>query len=183
MYTSKIEKAYPGYVRSLFCYAQKVKGAKATFLELAKTMKLKSSTAGETRPTLFLSRHQVMRWFHQQGGKEYSPKEKPLDTPEHKAKRKVWVREWFDVLTSETEPVCYIDKKWFYTTNRRRKLKKLPLGEGEEDGEDMLVRPKMRSRRFPVKSMFMGVVARPRPDKNFDGKVFLERVSKNVVID
>ena len=30
--------------------------------------------------------------------------------------------------------------------------------------------------------MFMGVVARPRPDKNFDGRIFLERVSKNTTI-
>ena len=56
---------------------------------------------------------------------------------------KVWVREWYDVLTSDTEPVSYIEEKWFYATNRRRKLKISPLGQGEEDGEDMLVRPKM----------------------------------------
>ena len=127
--TSEIEQAHPDYVRSLFCYAQKVKGAKAIFLELAETMNLNSSTAGETR--LFLSRHQVMQWFHEKGGKEYSPKEKPLDTPEHKEKRKVWVREWYDVLTSDTKLVCYIDEKWFYTMNRHRKLNKLPLGQDE----------------------------------------------------
>ena len=38
--------------------------------------------------------------------------------------------------------------------------------------------PKMLSQRFPVKSMFMGVVGRPIPYHNFDGKIFLERVSK-----
>ena len=36
----------------------------------------------------------------------------------------------------------------------------------------------MLSRRFPVKSMFMGVVGRPLPHRNFNGKIHLERVSK-----
>ena len=40
----------------------------------------------------------------------------------------------------------------------------------------------MRSRRFPVKSMFMGVVDRPRPDKKFDGRNLLVRVSRTNVI-
>ena len=34
----------------------------------------------------------------------------------------------------------------------------------------------MRSRRFPVKLMFMGVVGRTISDKNFDGCIFLERI-------
>ena len=29
------------------------------------------------------------------------------------------------------------------------------------DGDDTIKHPQMRSRRFPVKSMFMGVVGRP----------------------
>ena len=36
----------------------------------------------------------------------------------------------------------------------------------------------MLSRRFPVKSMFMGVVGRPVPHRTFDGNIHLERVSK-----
>ena len=28
----------------------------------------------------------------------------------------------------------------------------------------------------------MGVVGRPRPDKNFDGRIFLERISKTYTI-
>ena len=36
----------------------------------------------------------------------------------------------------------------------------------------------MRCRRLPIQSMFMGVVGRPRPDKNFDGHSFLEKISK-----
>ena len=40
----------------------------------------------------------------------------------------------------------------------------------------------MRSCRFPIKSMFMGVVGRPRPDDFFDGRILIERVSKTHVI-
>ena len=40
----------------------------------------------------------------------------------------------------------------------------------------------MRSRHFSVKSMFIGVVGRPRPDNNFDYRIFLERISKTYII-
>ena len=78
--------------------------------------------------------------------------------------------------------MVYIDEKWFYTTNRRRSIKKLPCGEHEEEGADFVPMPKIRSHRFPVKAMFMGVVARPVANKNFDGKILLERVSKEEVL-
>ena len=74
------------------------------------------------------------------------------------------------------------DEKWFYTTNRRRKIKKLPLGENEKEGDDKVKYPQTRSYRFPVKSMFMGVVGRPKIDKNSDGRILLDRVSKTRAI-
>ena len=40
----------------------------------------------------------------------------------------------------------------------------------------------MRSHRFPIKFIFMGVVVRPRSDKIFDGRILLERVSKTHII-
>ena len=40
----------------------------------------------------------------------------------------------------------------------------------------------MLSRRFPIKAMFMGVVGRPIPHRNFDGKIFLERVSERIPV-
>ena len=36
--------------------------------------------------------------------------------------------------------------------------------------------PRLRSRRFPVKVMFMGIVAPPFLEQGFDGKIFLQRV-------
>ena len=56
------------------------------------------------------------------------------------------------------------------------------MGPHEKEGDDKICHPKMLSRRYPVKSMFMGVVGRPLPHRNFDGKIFLERVSKRKFI-
>ena len=89
----------------------------------------------------------------------------------------MWVRKWWDLLTDQSQPVCYLDEKWFCITNRRRKIERLPLGDGEAPGSDFIPAPKMRSRRFPVKSMFMGVVAKPQAEKGFNGGIHLERIS------
>ena len=97
-------------------------------------------------------------------------------------KRLQWVREHWDLLTNPDMPVTYLDEKWFYVTNRRRKIKRLPLGDGEAPGIDFVPSPKMRSRRFPVKSMFMGVVAKPQPDRGFSGRIHLERISEDVTV-
>ena len=107
-----------------------------------------------------------------------SPIEKPLDTLTHIQARIEWVRKYYDLLTDDDSPVAFLDEKWFYTTNRRNKLKHLPLQPGEAPGSDKLYRSKMRCRCHPVKSMFLGVVARPRPHLHFDGKIHIERFSK-----
>ena len=181
-YCEMIETQHPGYLRELFRYAQRTKGAKATFKELADTMNLKSEIEGELRSTLSLHSLQVYKWFRQQGGKEHSAKEKPLDTDVHRRNRLQWVRTWWDLLTNASAPVAFLDEKWFYVTNRRRKIKRLPLGQGEAPGMDFIPSPKLLSRRFPVKAMFMGVVGNPIPERGFDGRIFLERISKDEVV-
>ena len=143
---------------------------------------LKSDTPVETRPSIDLSSKQVNKWFNENGGKEISAKEKPLDSEEHCILRREWVLKYYGILTCLFTAVAFIDEKWFYRTNRRRKIKILKLGEHEEEGDDTVVRPKMLSRRFPVKSMVMGVVGLPVPHRNFDGRIFLERVSKRKYI-
>ena len=72
--------------------------------------------------------------------------------------------------------------RFFYTTSRQRKNKRLRRGKHEKDGSDKLVRPKMRSQRSPIKYMLMGVIARPLPRRNFDKKILLERVSEQVEV-
>ena len=41
---------------------------------------------------------------------------------------------------------------------------------------------KIMSRRFPVKSMFLGVIGRLIPHRAFTGKILLERLSKSVEV-
>ena len=177
-YVDMVETQNKGYLLFLWRYAIMTLGPKATFSEITKEMNSKSAVASDIRPTLSLHRIQVFNWFHSKNGKELSPVEKPLDTPTHVQARIKWVRKHYDLLIQDNSPVAFLDEKWFYTTNRRNKLKYLPLQPGEAPGADKLYRSKMRCRRHPVKSMFLGVVARPRPDLNFDGKIHIERVCK-----
>ena len=74
-------------------------------------------------------------------------------------------------------PIAFLDEKWFYTTNRRKNLKVLPKVANETSVEPYK-RPRIRSRRYPVKVMYLGVVAAPRTDHLFDGRILLERVSR-----
>ena len=116
-YSSKIDKGNPGYIRRLFRYAQNIKGALATFDELAQSINVKSETI-DNQPTINLGRRQLQNWFTDQGDKEFVPTTKPLGTPEHIEKRNKWVRQYFDLLTDIFAPVAYLEEKWFYTTNR-----------------------------------------------------------------
>ena len=81
------------------------------------------------------------------------------------------------MLTNQFLPVCYIDEEWFYKVNRRRKLKFFPNGAEESEDIDQSRKQSMLSIRFPIKTMFMTVVGRPMPHRNFDGKIHIERIS------
>ena len=58
-------------------------------------------------------------------------------------------------------------------------MKKLPKLDHEEH-EPTYVKPKICSRRYHVKVMYLGVVACPNPEHDFDSRVFLKRVSNRV---
>ena len=70
-----------------------------------------------------------------------SPKEKPLDNLDHKAKRKMWVKERYTLLTDTFANIEMLDEKWFYTTNRKRNIIRLPLGGNEKEGDDKVKYP------------------------------------------
>ena len=102
---------------------------------------------------------------------------------EHKRKRVDWAREQFARITDSTAPVAFLDEKWFYTTNCRRLIKVLPPGEAEQLPADFEASrraaqgaPKIQSRRYPVKVMYLGVVLKSHYDHDFDGRILLERV-------
>ena len=77
--------------------------------------------------------------------------------------------------------VCFLDEKWFYTIGRQRRLKHLPRGPHEPEGVDRVKLPRALSRRFPIKVMFMGIVAKPLHEIGFDGGIFLKRITERKV--
>ena len=87
------------------------------------------------------------------------------------------MRKWFELLTSKFAAVVYLDEKWFYTTNRCQKIKRLPKGDDEEEDNNSIPQLKVLSCRFLVKEMLMGVVGRSVPENGFDRRIHLERVS------
>ena len=139
-YLETIKMSNPGYVRRLFRYAQKIRGTLASYAELADAMNSKSAVE---LPPISASRKQVNKWFTKEGGKEFAPTTKPLDTAEHIKKRMIWVRKYFELLTNKNSPIAYLNEKWFYTTNRRRRIKKLPRSEEEAKDVDFIVQPKV----------------------------------------
>eukprot|EP00984_Skeletonema_dohrnii_P035533 scaffold35421_cov266-Skeletonema_dohrnii-CCMP3373.AAC.1 len=171
--TDQLERKYPGKIRAIFRKAQKKIGDTATYEDLARAM----NDIGEEEGLdgFHFNRDRVRRWFIDQGGKEKSPKPKPLLTPELKERRKKWALEMLQML-EDGAILVYIDEKWFWTTSYRRKRKVLPMIEGE-DPDDILDAPRARSRRNMTKAMFMGAVANPCPEHGFDGKISLHRVA------
>jgi hypothetical protein len=69
---------------------------------------------------------------------------------------------------------CFLDEKWFYTKTYQSKIKFLPPSIHEEPEEAHCYAPKVRSRRFPCKVMFMRIIAPPIKEQNFDGKILLK---------
>ena len=187
-YTDMIEEKEPGYLRELYRHATRIKGAMATFKELADCMSSKSATPDEARMSINLHCHQLFRWWKKQGGKEKSSIEKPRLTPEYCKKRLDWIEQWENITTDPNIPVAYLDEKWFYTTSRRRKIKTLPLSSEELNSRNRAsihaseASPKIRSRRYPVKVMYLGVVGRPMKDEtkdiDFNGRIVIKRVAR-----
>ena len=192
--TDMIEEEEPGCLREL-CrrHAARMKGAMATFKELADCMSAKSATPDEDRLTISLHRLQLFRWWKKQGGKEKSSIEKPRLTPEHCRKRLDWIEKWEDITTDPNIPVACLDEKWFYTATRRRKIKMLPLSDEELSSPNLAsvhaseASPKIRSRRHPVKAMHLGVVGRPMKDEtkdvDFNGRIMIKRVAREQKVE
>ena len=79
----RIKLTNKDYMHELYMYATKTNWILAGFAAIVIYMNMKSVIPNEQRPTLTLHQLQINRWFKRSNGKEYSPKEKPLDTTEH----------------------------------------------------------------------------------------------------
>lgn len=189
-YLEKIEEAHPGYVLELYRAAIRADGADSSWTEIASQMEALS--ASDERGAIRVRSGQIRRWFVKFKGKYKSNVTRPILTEEHREKRLefatrllrfleehiVWER---NGRQGEPPPPFYcafLDEKWFYTTSRRRKNKVLPLQQGEQPGADTIPPRRVASRRFTTKVMYMGVVACPDEAHDFDGKIYMRRVSQ-----
>lgn len=66
------------------------------------------------------------------------------------------------LLTCREAAVAMLDGKWFFKRNRRRKVKELPLFEGEDPDAANPKRFKAKSKRLAVEMMQMGELGQPR---------------------
>ena len=137
-------------------------------------------------PALRFSKNMVRRWFNKCGGKLKTVVTKPLITKEQKLQRVKWAVKWKhkidaanDKNATENLHVAFLDEKWFYTRSRRRKQKYLPAHSSEPASAAELPTRRERSRRYPTKVMFLGVVARPEPENSFSGLVYIRRISES----
>ena len=69
-----------------------------------------------------------------QKGKNYRPKPLPYIRDNQKSDRVTWAREMKKMLGEEKSLVFFLDKKWFYTTGIKRRLKHLPRGPPQTGG-------------------------------------------------
>ena len=97
--TETIEAKHPGYLHETYRYAVTMKGATATFKELADCMSAKSATPDETRMSFTIHPHQLYRWWKKCGGKEKSSIEKPKLTKKHCEDRLKWIEDWGKITT------------------------------------------------------------------------------------
>ena len=109
--TDIIEQQYSTYIREMFRYAQRVNGAKSSFVELTHTINQKSYISEESRPSLKMHPLQLYRCFVSNKGKELYPKEKPLDTSAHKSNRLIWAKDWYNILTDKYANIAMLDEK------------------------------------------------------------------------
>lgn len=177
-YCDTMERNHPGYLHWLYRQADREISDKASFSELAYEMEKISARAGDRGPVVSLSRDMLRRWFRKWKGKQKASVIKPLLNEDKRTRRIAWVKKMAELVAPGDIPVAFLDEKWFYTRNRRKKRKFLPLHPTETEADLTNQTEHEASRRFPTKVMYLGVVAAPNPEHEFDGKVFLRRVSE-----
>ena len=188
---SKVENImilHPRLLHTVFRYAVKTIGIKASYSALAQTMTAKISHILPESPYK-IDTHNLREFFLKMKGRLKRESYKPRLTDDHKVQRVSWCERLKGLACLNRRfYVCWIDEKWFYISSGRSKEKHLPAADFEEDEDVYTPAPTTRSRRFMAKVMFMGVIARPvNPMMRFlgrcrpgwmDGKIFLKRVSK-----
>ena len=124
-YIQMLNSKFPTFLHQIYCTATKRLGLTATTKSLCHYIK---KIAKELYPTcpiwsiLRMNKYFFWCFFYMHGGKLVQPITKPRLTPEHIANRLAFSRKWLDKLDSEENLYyAFLDKKWFYTTSRKKK--------------------------------------------------------------
>jgi hypothetical protein len=183
-YIEKLECTFPGFVHECYRYSTSVLGHDARLPTLLNCMQEYAKVHYPNcriRRNLSLTTHHFRHFFHFFDGSFTSHVTKPRLNDRHVEARLHWALKWKQWLRlpKEQRHCVFLDEKWFYTTTKRRKMRKLPQHPLTETPEDAFVpQPKTLSRRYPVKVMFQGIASRPYPEYNFNGCIMLKRCSK-----
>ena len=160
-YVEKLTRLFPEFLHECFRHAARVCGLAETTKTLCTSMEAYATDTYpdcDIRGKLKMSKHHFWKFFYLHSGKLKQPITKPRLTREHVQKRLAFAHKWIEKLQQGGIYVCFLDEKWFYTSSRRKKLKMLPRAMFETEQQSFTAKPKLRSRRFPVKVMFMGLI-------------------------
>ena len=180
-YIDAIDTLFPRFLHLLYRYGINVLGSFAKTTSLVEVMNKKSAALHPECPirrNLNLTKHHFWKFFNSYNGRVVRYCTKPRLTDEKKMLRVGFAIKWKDMIRQISELfICFLDEKIFYTTTRRKKMKILPRASWESIEDAKVVLPKERTQRFPVKLMAMGVVSKPYPEHNFDGKIYIKRIA------
>jgi hypothetical protein len=183
-YVSILEQRFPGFLIKMFRYATSVLGTEARCSYIYELMNQRAKLEYKHckyRGTLLLTKHHFETFFKQNNGTFKVHLYKPLLTDKQIDDRLKWSRIYKQKARNDPNfHYCFLDEKWFYTTSRRSKNKIIPQTIYESEQEAKFNAPKIRSRRFATKVMFMGVVSPPNKRYKHNGKIFLRRISEHV---
>ena len=136
--------------------------------------------SAKTDKPVVLSGQALRTWFLKHKGVFRAKTSKPDISEENKKKRLAFCKQFLAAHgEGKHKYYFFIDEKWFYLENGRTKMKCLPKQAHESEGAASVPVKKLRSRRFVLKKMFIGVVGYPVKEEkggvthSFDGKVIL----------
>ena len=162
---------------SLYRAAIKELTHEATFIELATHMQDESA---KTNKAVVLSGQALRTWFLKHKGVFRAKTSKPDLSEENKKRRLAFCKQFLEAhRAGKHKYYFFIDEKWFYLESGRTKMKCLPKQAHELEEAAFVPVKKLRSRRFVLKKMFMGVVGYPVKEEkdgvtySFDGKAIL----------
>ena len=149
-------------------------GQSKSFKRLAQSMNEIAENEGKH---IKLNQKYLLNFFKINKGKQLTPLENPLLRKQHKIQRLEWERKWNKTSVRKTF-TWYILTKNGFTQQAGEKIKFLPLHPNETPDTKIFSRKNILSRRFPCKVMFIGAVAPPNDEHDFNGCIFLNRVAK-----